>query len=91
MRGAAPPEKLGDLWTTIQAQMGTYQKQLGVRTEKQGIYDVAFVTTQFARSTVDFKVVVDRDGRIAGFALLVPPGQGPGAAAAPHPTWRRPA
>src|SRR6478672_12039158 len=82
MRGAAPPEKLGDLWTTIQAQMGAYQKQLGVRTEKQGIYDVAFVTTQFARSTVDFKVVVDRDGRIAGF-FLVPPGQGPGATPPP--------
>ncbi len=86
MRSAAPPEKLGDLWTTIQAQMGVYQKQLGVRTEKQGVYDVAFVTARFARSTVDFKVVVDRDGKIAGF-FLVPPGQGqgPGAAAAPPP------
>jgi dienelactone hydrolase len=84
MRGAAPPEKLGELWTTMQAQMGTYQKQLGVRTEKQGEYDVAFVTTQFARSTVDFKVVVDRDGRIAGF-FLVPPGQGQGSGAATPP------
>src|SRR4051794_10232779 len=89
MRGAAPPEKLGDLWTTIQAQMGAYQKQLGVRTEKQGIYDVAFVTTQFARTTVDFKVVVDRDGKIAGF-FLVPPGQGQGSGAAPPPPYVAP-
>ena len=72
----------------IQAQMGVYQKQLGVRTEKQGIYDVAFVTTQFARSTVDFKVVVDRDGRIAGFSP--PPGSRVERGAAAAATWRPP-
>ena len=80
MRTAAPPEKLAEIWTAVQNQMGAYKRRAGVRTEKQGGYDVAFVTVEFERSTVDFKVVVDTAGRIAGF-FIVPPQQ-PAAPAA---------
>jgi dienelactone hydrolase len=79
MRAVAPPEKLSEIWTAVQAQMGAYKRQVGVRTEKQGPYEVAFVTTEFERATVDFKVVVDGAGRVAGF-FIVPPQQ-PGSQA----------
>jgi dienelactone hydrolase len=81
MRAAAPPEKLAEIWTAVQNQMGAYKRRAGVRTEKQGGYDVAFVTAEFERSTVDFKVVVDTAGKIAGF-FIVPPQQ-PAAPASP--------
>jgi dienelactone hydrolase len=84
MRAAAPPEKLAEIWTAVQNQMGAYKRRAGVRTEKQGGYDVAFVTAEFERSTVDFKVVVDTAGKIAGF-FIVPPQQ-PAAPAAPDST-----
>ena len=72
LRAAAPPEKLAEIWTAVQSQMGAYKRRTGVRMEKQGPYEVAFVTTEFERSTVDFKVVVDDKGKIAGF-FIVPP------------------
>jgi dienelactone hydrolase len=81
MRAAAPPEKLAEIWTAVQTQMGAYKRRAGVRTEKQGGYDVAFVTVEFEKSTADFKVVVDTAGRIAGF-FIVPPQQPAAPAAA---------
>jgi dienelactone hydrolase len=72
MRAAAPPDKLAEIWTSIQLQMGAYQRRTGVRTEKQGAYEVAFVTAEFEHDKVDFKVVVDEAGKIAGF-FIVPP------------------
>ena len=72
MKEAAPPEKLAEIWTGLQGQLGPYRKRTGVRTEKQGLYDVVFATTEFERSAADLKVVVDEDGRVAGF-FIVPP------------------
>lgn len=83
MRTAAPPEKLAEIWTAVQNQVGAYKRRTAVRAEKQGGYDVAFVTAEFERGTVDFKVVVDAAGKIAGF-FIVPPQQP--AAAAPDST-----
>ncbi len=82
MRSAAPPEKLSEIWSALQTRMGPYKRRTGVRLEKQGPYDVAFVTTEFERSEVDFKVVVDAGGKIAGF-FIVPPKQGAGPEYAP--------
>ena len=79
MRAAAPPEKLSEIWTALQTQMGAYKRRTDVRTEKQGFYEVALVTAEFERATVDFKVVVDDAGRVAGF-FIVPPRQ-PGSQA----------
>ncbi len=72
MKGAAPPEKLAEIWTGLQGQLGPYGKRAGVRTERQGPYDVVFATTEFERGTLDLKVVIDDAGRIAGF-FIVPP------------------
>ena len=90
MRAAAPPEKLSEIWTAVQGQLGAYKRRTGVRTEKQGPYEVALVSAEFERGTVDFKVVVDDAGRVAGF-FIVPPQQ-PGSQApeyAPPPYVRR--
>jgi uncharacterized protein len=69
MRNMAPPEKLSEIWTSLQAQMGPYERRTGVRTQQQGNYQIALVTVEFQRSTVDFKVAVDDKGQIAGFFI----------------------
>jgi len=74
MRAAAPPEKLSEIWTAVQGQLGAYKRRTGVQTEKQGPYEIALVTAEFERGTVDFKVAVDNAGRVAGF-FIVPPQQ----------------
>ena len=58
---------------------GPYKRRTGVRTEKQGGYDVVFVTAEFERSTVDFKVVVDdrrQDRRVLHRPAPAAPGAG---------------
>jgi dienelactone hydrolase len=78
MRSAAPPEKLSEIWTALQAQMGPFKRRTGVRVETQGAYKVAFVTAELERSTVDLKVVVDAAGKVAGFFIVLPrPASGP--------------
>ncbi len=80
MRNMAPPEKLSEIWTSLQAQMGPYERRTGVRTQKQDAYEMVLVTTEFQRDTVDFKVLVDSEGMIAGFFIagVKPrPGTGP--------------
>jgi dienelactone hydrolase len=80
MQTMAPPEKLSEIWTSLQAQMGPYERRIGVRTQKQDPYEMVLVTTEFQRSTVDFKILVDDQGRIAGFFIVGAkprPGTGP--------------
>jgi dienelactone hydrolase len=80
MRAAAPPEKLSEIWTALQAQFGAYKRRTGVHAQKEGPYEVALVTTEFERSTVDLKVAFDDTGKIAGFFIAgskPKPGAGP--------------
>src|SRR3954465_4258942 len=80
MRTMAPPEKLSEIWTSLQAQMGPYERRTGVRTQKQEPYEMVLVSTEFQRSTVDFKVLIDGEGKIAGFFIAgakARPGTGP--------------
>src|SRR5215207_3462133 len=67
MRGAAPPEKLGEIWKAIQTQMGAFQRIVGSRVEPVGGFEAVFVTSEFAGATVDLQVTFDSEGRIAGF------------------------
>ncbi|HSF40989.1 MAG TPA: alpha/beta fold hydrolase [Thermoanaerobaculia bacterium] len=67
MRGAAPPEKLGEIWKAIQTQMGAFQRIAGTRVEPMGGFQSVFVTSEFAGATVDLQVTFDSEGRIAGF------------------------
>src|SRR5436305_14438248 len=70
MRTMAPPEKLSEIWASLQAQMGPYERRTGVRTQQQEAYEMVLVPTEFQRSTVDFKVLVDDKGQIAGFFIV---------------------
>src|SRR6185312_15185954 len=85
MKEAAPAAKLGEIWAGIQTQLGAYKRRLGTRAEKQGQYDMIFVTTAFENKTVDLKVVIDDGGRVVGFFIVPVQPAVPPADAAPPP------
>jgi uncharacterized protein len=70
MANALSQEKLSELWSALDAQAGAYRKQLATRSEKQGSYDVVLVTCEFARLSLDAKVVFDAQKRIAGLFFV---------------------
>jgi len=70
MRGALPPAKLQDGWESLNTYAGSFKRQIGVRTEKFQQYDIAFVTCEFERATLDAKVVFDSVRQIAGLFFI---------------------
>ena len=72
MSEAFPAEKLEEVWTKLQEQVGTYEKQLSVRTEKYDQYDIVFVTCKFSKAILDVKVVYNSRKQVAGLWIVQP-------------------
>jgi uncharacterized protein len=66
MAAALPGDALAELWSGIEAQIGAFQAQRGVRVEDDGALAVVTVTCAFARADIDVRVVVNGQRRIAG-------------------------
>ena len=64
------PDKLAEFWKGVPANLGVFRRQTAARRAKEEPYDVVFVTCDFAKMTLDAKVVFDREGRIAGFFFV---------------------
>jgi uncharacterized protein len=88
MKEAATPERLKEIWSGIQVQLGAYKRRVGTRAEHQGDHDFAFVTTAFERQTVDLKVVMDAKGQVVGFFIVPVQAATPPPDAAPPPYAR---
>lgn len=65
-----PPDKLQQIWQSLQAQVGQFRSQAGTRKEKYGNYDIVFVTCEFEKSTLDVKLVFNEARQIAGIFFL---------------------
>ena len=83
MLAALPGTKLKEVWQSLTANAGPFQKQLHTRTEKMAGYDIVFVTSQFEKDKVHIKVVLNSKRQVAGLFFL--PGTEP---AAPPPYMR---
>jgi dienelactone hydrolase len=70
MAKVLPEEKVRELWTTLNKQVGAYKKQVATRTDKAGKYDVVFVTCEFERMSLDAKIVFDNQQQITGLFFL---------------------
>lgn len=60
-------EKLGDIWKTLQEQVGPFKKLGTARKEKQFPYQVIYIRMEFDLGYLDAKVVLDREGKVASF------------------------
>ncbi|MBD1938781.1 alpha/beta fold hydrolase [Microcoleus sp. FACHB-68] len=73
MQASFPPDKLRETWTAITGQVGKFEKTAGIRSEKDGEYDIVFVTSEFEKATLDIKIIFNSNQQIAG--LFVTPTQ----------------
>jgi hypothetical protein len=62
MKQALPEARLREAWQEVQVQAGPFKKQVKTRAEKTAGYDVALVTCEFERASLDAK---DRTGHAA--------------------------
>src|SRR3989442_7172515 len=74
MTAALPPDKLAEVWKSLNAQAGLFQRQTGVRAAKESKYQVIFVVCKFEKAVLEAKVVFDDSKRIAGLFFVPPPG-----------------
>ncbi len=73
MAKAAPPEKMKQVWEAVNKQLGGLKNEKGIRTETGAQYDVVFITLEFDKSTIDMKVVFNKEKQIAGQFFTAPP------------------
>ena len=68
-----PPEKLKQVWNTVNTQVVKFKKHTETHTEQIPNYDMVFLTCEFENTHLDIKLVFASDGdKIKGF-FFVPP------------------
>lgn len=67
-----PADKLEELWNKLNEQVGNFEKQTKIRTEKLQNWNVVFLTCKFERSILDLKLVFTAENKITGM-FFVPP------------------
>jgi uncharacterized protein len=69
-----PADDLKDTWKQVVEKVGPLKKILGTRSEKKGSYDIVHVACEFGKQKLDVRVVLDQEGKVAGFTLTPPKG-----------------
>jgi fermentation-respiration switch protein FrsA (DUF1100 family) len=63
---AMSPAQLQQAWKGLIKQCGEFKQIGGVRSESEAGYNIVYVDCQFNLTTIDTKVVYDKDGKIGG-------------------------
>ena len=66
MKSALPLDKLKEARESLDTRLGAFKKQVGSRAEKYQQYDIVYVTWEFEKMTIDFKLVFNQSGQVAG-------------------------
>ena len=69
MAHALPEAKLQATWEALVDQVGTFQKQTGIRTQQAHAFQTVIVSTEFERASLDFRVVLDSAFKVRGFFI----------------------
>jgi hypothetical protein len=70
MKAATSAEGLGPVWSQFTAQAGAFKSRTGSREAQEAGYQMVYVTCQFEKTTMDIKVVFDKDGKITGLGFV---------------------
>ncbi len=73
MKTAMPQPKLEETWSALLTQAGAFKQQVKTTPEKRGNYTVVHVLSEFQNSSIDIRVVLDVQKRVAG--LFFAPGE----------------
>jgi dienelactone hydrolase len=70
MMGVSGPDKLAEFWKQVPEKLGSFKQQTAARRDQFGGYEVALVTCEFEKVTLDARVVFDKEKKIAGFQFI---------------------
>ena len=70
MNQAMSSKKLKDAWESFCSQVGSFKRQVGVRTEETGGYTVVFVKCEFSKADFDISLAFDDNRKIAGLHFV---------------------
>lgn len=70
MMKVSGPDKLAEFWKRVPEKLGSFKRLTAARRDQSAGYEVALVTCEFERITLDARVVFDNDKRIAGFQFV---------------------
>lgn len=68
-----PPEKVRELWANIIEKIGAFERVTGTRSEARTDHHLVYVAAKYAKATIEFRVVVDKAGKIVGISIGNPP------------------
>lgn len=66
MAAAMPPEKLQEVWNDIIGKFGEFEEIAKTKLTEEAGYRMVYVTCKFAKTSLDLKVVFDKEAKIAG-------------------------
>ena len=64
------PDKIAEFWKQAPTQLSPFKRQTAARKEQLGPYDIVLVTCEFEKTTLDARVVFDKNKKIAGFSFV---------------------
>jgi len=70
MMKVSGPDKLAEFWKQVPEKLGAFKRQTAARRDQFGAYEVALVTCEFEKVTLDARVVFDKEKKIAGFQFI---------------------
>lgn len=70
MMKVSGPEKLAEFWKQVPERMGVFKRQTAARRDRLGEYEIALITCEFEKVTLDARVVFDKEKKIAGFQFI---------------------
>jgi hypothetical protein len=70
MQQSLPPDLLEQAWDSLVGKAGSFQEISGTRISTAGEMEVVFVTCRFEKSSMDVKIVFDRDLKVAGLSFV---------------------
>ena len=66
MANAMPADKLRETWRAVVTEVGEFERIAATRLEKAPPHDIAFLTCEFEKQTLDLKLVFASSGKISG-------------------------
>jgi hypothetical protein len=66
MQNSMPESKIEEVWTSMQSQLGQYEKQVGVRQTTEQGWDCVYVTCEFEKKRIDIKIVFNKQKQVSG-------------------------
>ena len=70
MMKVSGPDKLEEFWSQVPEKLGVFKRQTAARRDQFAGYEVAYITCEFEKVTLDARVVFGKNNKITGFQFV---------------------